>query len=81
MSPATEEILQAALALPEQERTELIEALLAAQPNSGELPFDPMWLEEIHRRSAEIDGGGITLTSWAEVKYRVRHRVRDSAGG
>jgi Putative addiction module component len=81
MSPATEEILRAALALTESERSELIEELLAAEPGSGDLPFDPAWLDEIRRRSAEIDKGGIALTSWAEVRDRVGRRVKDDAGG
>jgi len=81
MSPATEEILRAALALSDHERTQLIEELLAYQPDSGDLPFDPMWLAEIQRRSAEIDGGGVILTPWAEVRGRVRERVKGEAGG
>jgi putative addiction module component (TIGR02574 family) len=81
MSPAIEEILRAALALPDHERTELIEELLASQPASGDLPFDPTWLGEIQRRSAEIDGGGVTLMPWAEVRDRVRDRVKGKAGG
>jgi hypothetical protein len=81
MSPATKEILRAALALTESERSELIEELLAAEPGPRDLPFDPAWLDEIQRRSAEIDGGGITLKSWAELRDRVRRRVKDHAGG
>jgi putative addiction module component (TIGR02574 family) len=81
MSPATEEILRAALALPDDERTELIEELLASQPDPGDLPFDPTWLAEIQRRSAEIDGGGVTLTPWEVVRDRVRERVKGKAGG
>lgn len=80
MSPATEEILRAALVLTQDERTELIEELLAARPDSGDLPFDPAWLSEIQRRSAEIDEGRVTLPPWAEVRDRVRERVRALAG-
>jgi putative addiction module component (TIGR02574 family) len=79
MSPATEDILRAALALTEEERTELIEELLAAQPESGDLPFDPAWLSEIQRRSAEIDEGCVSLTPWEEVRDRVRERVKGQA--
>jgi putative addiction module component (TIGR02574 family) len=76
MSPATEDILRAALALTEEERTELIEELFAARPDSGDLPFAPAWLSEIQRRSAEIDEGRVILTPWAEVRDRVRESVR-----
>lgn len=81
MGPATEEILRSAVALPEEERAELIEGLLAAQAEIGGLPFDPSWLEEIQKRSAQIDQGGVTLTSWEVVKNRVRERVRGNPSG
>ena len=50
MGPATIQSLQAALALPEQERFELVEALLASHAPPKELPFDLVWLEEVRRR-------------------------------
>ncbi len=79
MSPATEDILRAALALTEQERAEFVEELLAAQPDTGDLPFDPAWLSEIQRRSTEIDQGRVVLTSWAEVRDRVGAGVKACA--
>ncbi len=80
MSRATEEILRAALELTVEERFQLIEEHLAAQPDSGDLPFDPAWLGEIQRRSAEIDQGRVSLTPWMEVRDRVRERVKAQAG-
>jgi putative addiction module component (TIGR02574 family) len=77
MRPATEQLLQAALALPEEERLELAEALLASHehdPSSG-LPFDPAWLGEIQRRSAEIEAGTVQSTPWPVVRERVRQRL------
>ena len=65
MGPAAEQLLQAALALPEDERLELTEALLASQGESSELPFDPAWLAEIQRlgrnrrRYGRIDHRGL----------------------
>jgi putative addiction module component (TIGR02574 family) len=75
MSPATEQLLQAALALPEEERLELVDALLVSQRSEGELPFDPAWLGEIQRRSAEIEAGTVQLTPWSVVRERVRRRL------
>ena len=75
MSPVTEQLLQAALALPEDERLELAEALLASQGSSSELPFDPAWLGEIQRRSAEIEAGTVQPTPWPVVRERVRQRL------
>jgi putative addiction module component (TIGR02574 family) len=81
MNPATEDILRAALALPEDERTELVDALLAEQAHSGDLPFDPSWLTEIRRRSAELDAGNVQPTPWPEVRERVRRRVEGRSSG
>jgi putative addiction module component (TIGR02574 family) len=81
VSPATEELLQAALALPDEERMELVEALLATEGASGALPFDPAWLGEIRRRSAEIEDGSVQPVPWSVVRERVRQRLRGSSNG
>lgn len=75
MSPVTERVLDAALALPEAERFELVEALLASQARSDELPFDPAWLSEIQRRSAELESGAVQAAPWSIVRERVRQRL------
>jgi putative addiction module component (TIGR02574 family) len=64
------------LALPEEDRFELAEALLASQDQSSELPFDPAWLGEIQRRSAEIEAGSVPLTPWSVVRERVRQQLK-----
>jgi putative addiction module component (TIGR02574 family) len=63
------------LALPEEERLQLLDALLAECDQALARPFDDAWLAEIQRRSAEIDAGMATLTPWPEVKRRVRQRL------
>ena len=75
MSPATEQLLQFALTLPEEDRLDLVDALLASQGHSSELPFDPALLNEIARRSAEIDAGTVQSTPWPIVRERVRRRL------
>jgi len=80
MSPTTEKLLNSALALPEGERLELAEALLAAsEPPAPGLTGDA-WLAELHRRSAEIDAGTAPLAPWQEVKRRVRARLEGRSG-
>jgi putative addiction module component (TIGR02574 family) len=82
MNPVTEQRLQAALALPEEERCELVEALLASQDQSSELlPFDPAWLSEIRRRSDEVEAAAVQLTPWSVVRDRVRQRLEGRASG
>jgi putative addiction module component (TIGR02574 family) len=81
MGPAAEQLFQAALALPEDERLELVEAILASQGSSGGLPFDPAWLDEVRRRSAEVEAGTVPLAPWSAVQKRVRRRVEDRTRG
>lgn len=81
MNSTTEQLLQAALTLPEEERLELAEALLASQGSPGEPPLDPAWLAEIQRRSAEIDSGAVQLTPWTVVRDRVRQRLAGRSNG
>lgn len=81
MDPATAQVLQFALALPEAARLELVEALLAAQEQTSALPFDPAWLSEIRRRSDEIEAGTVQVTPWHVVRQRVRERLEERSSG
>jgi putative addiction module component (TIGR02574 family) len=81
MSPTTERLLSSALALPESERLELAEALLAASEPPSPEPVGDAWVAELHRRSAEIDAGKANLAPWSEVKRRVRARLEGQPGG
>jgi putative addiction module component (TIGR02574 family) len=81
MSPTAEQLLTSALALPESERLELAEALLAvSEPPAPETTGDA-WLAELQRRSAEIDAGEAALTPWPEVRRRVRARLERKLSG
>lgn len=71
-----DEVRQAALALPEEERIQLVDDLLATLKPEKAAPLDDAWLAEIERRSAEFDAGEIATFSWEEVKERARQRCR-----
>ena len=76
MTLTQQQILASALALPEVEQVELAEALLAGgQPPIPELTGEA-WLAELDRRSAEMDAGGTTWTSWADVKEKARQKLK-----
>ena len=75
MSQAVEQLLDAALALPDEEQLRLVDALLAAVDERGLRPFEDTWLAEIQRRSAEFDAGTVKSIPWAEVKERARHET------
>jgi putative addiction module component (TIGR02574 family) len=79
MSQDVEQLLQAALALPDEEQLKLVAALVSAVDERGLRPFDDSWLEEVRRRSAEYDAGSVQAIPWAEVKARAR--ARTSRGG
>ncbi len=73
MLPATEQLLQFALALPSEEGFRLVEALIAAE--QAPPPFDESWRAVIQRRSAEIDAGTVSEVPWFEVRQRLRRQV------
>jgi putative addiction module component (TIGR02574 family) len=79
MIQAVDQLLQAALRLPDEEQLQLVSALLAAVEERGLRPFDDAWLEEARRRSAEYDAGAVRPVPWAEVKERARQKA-DSRG-
>lgn len=66
-----EEVFNAALTLPEEERVELVEALIASLQPGNRPPFDESWREVIRRRSTELRSGAVQPTPWAEVKHAV----------
>ena len=70
MSPDTEQLLLTAQTLPRDERIELVEALVAGL--DGRPALDETTWEEIRRRSAEYDAGGITPIPWSVVLQRAR---------
>lgn len=74
MNQTVEQLLQAALKLPDEEQLQLVSALTAAVEERGLRPFDDSWLEEIRRRSAEYDADSVQAIPWAEVKERARQQ-------
>jgi putative addiction module component (TIGR02574 family) len=68
MNPTTEQLVDAALALPDGDRMELVETLIASFQPVDRPPFDESWREVIRRRSAELRSGQVTPVPWAEVK-------------
>jgi putative addiction module component (TIGR02574 family) len=77
MSPTTEQLLDAALALPDEDRLELVEALAASLRPTDRPPFDESWRAVIQRRSAELRRGEVVPVPWEEVK----RKARENAGG
>ena len=74
MSPASRNILQLALALPEDERLDLAATLLAASEPPIPGATGREWAAEIDRRSSEIDSGAVECLTWEQVKQAARSR-------
>jgi putative addiction module component (TIGR02574 family) len=72
MTAAAEQLLNAALALPEEDRFEFVEALMVSLQPSDRPPLDDSWREVIQRRSAELRSGKVIPVPWEEVKRRAR---------
>jgi putative addiction module component (TIGR02574 family) len=71
MTHLAEEVLRAANALSPEDRSELIDALLATEADQ---PLSDEWMAEIRRRSAEYDAGLVQGIPWSEVKRQARDR-------
>jgi putative addiction module component (TIGR02574 family) len=74
MNTSVEQVLDAALALPDGERVEIVEALIASFRPEDQ-PFDDSWREAILRRSAELRSGQVKPVPWAEVKSGAREQT------
>lgn len=74
-SVTAKDILEAALSLPPEERSQLIEELSASLPSDfAEDAIEKAWLDEIDRRSGEIDAGTAELLEWSDVRARIAER-------
>jgi putative addiction module component (TIGR02574 family) len=76
MTRAAKEIVNAAIKLPESERLQIVEELLASLEPAVDEDVDAAWAAEIERRSRDIKEGSVRAVSWDGVKSRARERVR-----
>jgi putative addiction module component (TIGR02574 family) len=75
MNETTEQLLDAALALPTGDRLEFVEALVASLRPEDRPPLDESWHEIIRRRSAELASGEVKPVPWTEVKRQAREKI------
>jgi putative addiction module component (TIGR02574 family) len=71
--------LELAIALPEAQRVQLVDALIDSLTPADAVPLSDAWLAEIERRSVAYYSGGVTTATWETVRDRVRQRVRERA--
>lgn len=75
MTPTAEEVLALALELCDDDRLELVEALIASLQPRDRPPFDESWRAVVRRRSAELAAGSVVPVPWKEVKRQAREAV------
>jgi len=69
------EILEAALKLKATEREILVEELTASLHGGfASDEIEKAWMDEIDRRSQEIDAGTADLVEWSEVREQLAER-------
>ena len=73
----TEQIVAAALALPEDDRLELIDRLIESLDGPPDDDVERAWADEIARRLEEVRSGKVVTVPW-EV---VRKRLQEDADG
>ena len=76
MKGTAKKVLNAALKLPELDRVELVEELLADLDGSDD-GVDAAWATEIDRRTREIDEGKVKPVSVAAVRRRIDRQARE----
>ena len=78
MTEEAHELLQKALALPENERAELAGSLIASLDATVDQDVDAAWQQEVVRRLHEIQSGKVETVSWEDVQQRGRTLLHDS---
>jgi len=76
MTGPAKKIINAAINLPENDRLQIIEELLASLEPDTDKDVDAAWQAEIERRSREIKQGVGRPDPWAVVKAQARKQVR-----
>jgi putative addiction module component (TIGR02574 family) len=74
MSASSEQIFKEALALPLQERAQLVEQLLATFQSPTDPHIDELWAREAEDRLDAYDRGELKAVSVEEVFNRIKQR-------
>jgi putative addiction module component (TIGR02574 family) len=74
MSQTAEQLLEAAMALPEGERAQLASALWESIDNQGEVALSLEWQAEIAKRIQAMDAGEVQLLTEEEVNDRLQKK-------
>jgi len=77
MTQEARDLLQKALALPENERAELAGNLLSSLDTVVDEDVDANWQQEVARRLEEVQSGKVETIPWEEVQQKGRKLLHD----
>jgi putative addiction module component (TIGR02574 family) len=77
MTQEAQELLQKALALPENERAELAGSLIASLDATVDQDVDAAWQQEVVLRQRGVESGKVKTVSWEEVQQKGRAMLHD----
>lgn len=66
-----DELFNSFLSLDADQQNEFLDRAFAVR---HALPFDSEWLDEIQRRSAEVDAGRAELQDWQDVRQEMHRK-------
>ena len=72
MTQEAHELLQRALALPENERAELAGNLISSLDTTVDPDVDAAWQQEVARRAQEVQSGKVKTVPWEGVQRKGR---------
>jgi len=72
MTQEAQELLQKALALPDNERAELAGTLISSLDATVDPDVEAAWQQEVARRLHEVQSGKVGTISWEEVQQKGR---------
>lgn len=72
MTQQARELLEKALALPENERAELAGNLISSLDTTLDPDLDAAWQSEVRRRVEEVQSGKVKTVAWDEVRKKGR---------
>jgi len=72
MTQEAHELLQRALALPENERAELAGSLISSLETIVDRDVDAAWQAEVARRAQEVESGKVKTIAWEQVRQKGR---------
>ncbi len=70
-----ESLTEEALALSERDRAQLVAKLLESLEESSPDEVDAAWATELNKRAEEVLSGSVKMSSWTDVRARLRARI------